>query len=466
MKAMNHVSMKWGAIAAFGCCVMVAGCERPPIETIQRGYRGVAMEQNYNPRILATKTALNAAPASLGEPTPGGPPASSVYKNVQVLNDVGAAEFTRLMVAMTQWVSPDQGCAYCHVVSDMASDELYTKVVARRMLQMTRQINTDWKTHVANTGVTCYTCHRGQPVPANVWFIDPGPKTKGMAGNKAGQNMPAPQVGLTSLPFDPFTPFLDKGEEIRVLSTTALPTGNHKSIKQTEWTYALMMHMSQSLGVNCTYCHNSRSFFDWDQSTPQRATAWYGIRLVRAVNDNYLDPLAHTFPTARLGPNGDGPKANCATCHQGAYKPLYGAKMLKDYPELAGPATGTGAAGNAAAAAAASATANTSGVVADLLAKIYFDTAVTTINPEGMKTVADAAKVIAGHAGMKVDISGFADKTGNAEQNLELAKQRALSVRDALKDAGVADDRINLKKPDFSIGGSEADARRVDITAQ
>ena len=45
-----------------------------------------------------------------------------------------------------------------------------------------------------------------------------------MAGNRAGQNAPAPQVGLTSLPFDPFTPFLDQANEIRVVSTTALPT--------------------------------------------------------------------------------------------------------------------------------------------------------------------------------------------------------------------------------------------------
>ena len=40
----------------------------------------------------------------------------------------------------------------------------------------------------------------------------------------------------------------------------------------------------------------------------------------------------------RLGVLGDAPKANCATCHQGAYKPLNGAPMVKDYPELA-PAT-------------------------------------------------------------------------------------------------------------------------------
>ena len=79
------------------------------------------------------------------------------------------------MTAMTNWVSPQQGCAYCHNNENLASDELYTKVVARRMIQMVRHINADWKQHVAGTGVTCYTCHRGQPVPANVWFQNPGP---------------------------------------------------------------------------------------------------------------------------------------------------------------------------------------------------------------------------------------------------------------------------------------------------
>ncbi len=89
-----------------------------------------------------------------------------------------------------------------------------------------------------------------------------------------------------------------------MVSQTALPAADHQSIKQTEWTYALMMNFSQSLGVNCTYCHNTRSFTDWDQSTPQRATAWYGIRMVRDLNTNYLDPLHSTFPPARLGAEG------------------------------------------------------------------------------------------------------------------------------------------------------------------
>ena len=130
--------------------------------------------------------------------------------------------------------------------------------------------------------------------------------------------------------------FLDQPNEIRVISDSALPEGNRHSIKQTEWTYALMIHISKSLGVNCTFCHNSRSFTSWDQSTPQRATAWYGIRLVRDLNIDYLDPLAATLPATRHGPQGDGPKVNCLTCHQGAYKPLYGKSLEKDFPALGG----------------------------------------------------------------------------------------------------------------------------------
>lgn len=331
---MNASLCKSSALFALALGVFLTGCERPPVETVQRGYRGLGMEQVYNPRGVEDQLNLNRVPEPLAA-APGGPPASTVFKNVQVLNDVSVGQFTRLMAAITQWVSPQQGCAYCHVGADLAADSLYTKVVARRMIEMTRHINIERKQHVGETGVTCYTCHRGRPVPANLWFTDPGPvQARGLAGNKAGQNTPAASVGLTSLPYDPFTPFLGQQGDIRVVSTTALPAGNHHTIKQTEWTYGLMMHFSKSLGVNCTYCHNSRSFFAWDASTPQRATAWYGIRTVRDLNANYLEPLKAQFPPNRLGALGDVPKVNCATCHQGAYKPLYGVSMLKEYPEL------------------------------------------------------------------------------------------------------------------------------------
>jgi len=365
-------------------------------------------------------------------------------------------------VAMTSWVAPQQGCPYCHEAADLASDALYTKVVARRMLQMTRAINDGNKAHVANTGVTCYTCHRGQNVPAYIWFLDKGPKTaSGPAGNRAGQNTPAPAIGLTSLPFDPFTPFLEQDNEIRVISTSALPTGDHKSVKQTEWTYALMMHISQALDVNCTYCHNTRSFAEWDASTPQRAVAWYAIRTVREINADYLVPLKPVYPPNRLGPNGDPPKANCTTCHQGAFKPLYGAPMLKDYPELGR----VGGAAPAAAAVAADAGAGASAPAGDVLAKVLFDTGKKNLGTDARAAIASVVEALKKNAAMTVDVSGFADKTGNPEQNLQLAKERAFAVRDALQGAGIGGNRINLKKPEFVIGGAEADARRVDVVA-
>jgi photosynthetic reaction center cytochrome c subunit len=310
--------------------------ETPPIETVQWGYRGTGMVQVFNPRRLAAEVALNRAPPPLGPAQPAGAKASSVYKNVKVLGDISVAEFTRLMASITNWVAPGQGCNYCHVPDDLASDAKYTKVVARRMLQMVRHINTDWQSHVAQTGVTCFTCHRGQPVPAQVWFTVPAPPhAPGLVESDVGKNRPAAAAGLSALPYDPLTPFLDDGDEIRVESSTALPVADRHSIKQTEWTYSLMMNISQSLGVNCTFCHNTRSFRDWNQSTAQRVNAWHGIRMVRDLNTNYLIPLKDVFPAARLGPLGDPPKLDCATCHQGVYKPLFGVAMVKDYPELA-----------------------------------------------------------------------------------------------------------------------------------
>jgi hypothetical protein len=170
---------------------------------------------------------------------------------VQVLNDISVGEFNRTMVAMSTWVAGTGNCAYCHNIANLASDTLpngkplYTKLVARRMLQMTRQINGQYSQHVKNTGVTCYTCHLGKPLPNGLWFY--------------------------STQTDYLRHYLDR-DGARVITQQVTPTNmNRSSVKQTEWTYALMMSQSRSLGVNCTYCHNSRNFASWDESRPQRA---------------------------------------------------------------------------------------------------------------------------------------------------------------------------------------------------
>ena len=325
------------ALLVLAGSALLAGCERPPINAVQHGFRGTGMDQIYNPRSLSVQVQDNVVPESAPPASPDGPKAGAIYKNLQVLGDLSVGELARHMVAITSWVAPKEGCTCCHLSDNFADDSKYTKVVARRMVQMTQHINADWKNHVVGTGVTCYTCHRGKAVPVNIWFTPPPQVQAAPArflGNKAGQNSPAKTVAYASLPNDPFTPYLSQGDSIRVIGTEALPNGNRQSIKQAEWTYGLMMHMSDSLGVNCTYCHNSRSFAEWGTSAPQRVTAWYGIRMVRDLNNQFLTPLTQVFPPNRLGPTGDGPKLNCATCHQGAFKPLYGVSMVGAFPEL------------------------------------------------------------------------------------------------------------------------------------
>ena len=322
-----------------GAFVLLVGCEQT--ESVQWGWRGNSMIQLYKPSQLAKLRELNQIPPP--EPSdpydPSFPMATEVHENVEVLTDLNALEFARLMNAISTWVAPVEGCAYCHNPENLASDEKYTKIISREMLKMTRAINTNWQSHVKETGVTCWTCHRGQGIPSDVWFNAPEPKTPsaGVTGNKGGQNMAGIAInGNSALPFDPLTPFLEQDYPITVQGTQALPYGNRQSIKQAEWTYSLMMYMSKSLGVNCTYCHQTRAMGVWEESTPQRVTAWHGIRMVRDVNEAYLNPLKPLYPPERLGPTGDAPKTACATCHKGTFKPLFGESMLGDYPSLAG----------------------------------------------------------------------------------------------------------------------------------
>jgi photosynthetic reaction center cytochrome c subunit len=325
-----------GALFAVAAAAVVyTSFTLPPVLSTQNGWRGTAMVQVELPAHRKALQAANVVPEAQPAAELANEKSSAAYENVQVLGDVDSAEFLRIMTAITEWVSPEQGCTYCHAEGEsLASDALYTKVVARRMLQMTLKINAGWKPHVAETGVTCYTCHRGMPVPAQVWFKEAPPPEPAYAGNRDRQNLPLPVVGDSSLPHDIFEPYLSKETPIRVAGAKALRTGPNPSIQSTEGTYGLMMHLSQGLGVNCTFCHNTQNFADWANSTPQRVTAWHGIRMAREINNEYIDTLAGVFPANRKGPMGDVAKVNCATCHQGVNKPLYGVSMVADYLAL------------------------------------------------------------------------------------------------------------------------------------
>jgi photosynthetic reaction center cytochrome c subunit len=442
---------------------VLAGCERPPIDTVQTGFRGTAMAQIYNPRTIAKQASLNTAPAALEAASDDGPKAKDVYQNVKVLGDLSVGAFTRHMLSITQWVAPEAGCTYCHNAQNFADDSKYTKVVARRMIQMTQRVNGDWQAHVGKTGVTCYTCHRGNPVPAQVWYA---PKELKMAGGSladtSGQNKAAKSVGYTSLPYDPFSPYLLDAKAIRVNGNEALTrTGalnNRASTKQAEHTYGLMVHMSEGLGVNCTYCHNTRNFVSWER--PQRVTAWHGIRMARDLNTDYMTPLTATFPSNRKGPTGDVAKVNCATCHQGAYKPLYGAAMAKDHKELL----------SLAPLAPAVMTSTLPPPVAEAMRSVlYFDVASPVLKADQSAGLAQVIASLVAAPGSKAIISGYHSASGTVAQNQELAKQRAFTVRDALVAGGIDASRAVLEKPqvvEANAAGEDATARRVEVTVK
>jgi K(+)-stimulated pyrophosphate-energized sodium pump len=98
--------------------------------------------------------------------------------------------------------------------------------------------------------------------------------------------------------------------------------------------------------------------------------------------------------------------------------------------------------------------------------RLHFETGSTALSSEDQKIVAAVAQKMKETPDLKVDVSGFADKTGNLEQNLDLAKRRATVVRDALKAAGIAEERINLRQPEQVVlgAGQDAEGRRVEIS--
>jgi len=97
--------------------------------------------------------------------------------------------------------------------------------------------------------------------------------------------------------------------------------------------------------------------------------------------------------------------------------------------------------------------------------KFFFASGKADVASGAGEALADVAKGVAG--GKKAVVSGFTDASGDPAKNEELAKQRAFAVRDALKAVGVAEDKIELKKPETLTGGSDASAaRRVEVALQ
>jgi outer membrane protein OmpA-like peptidoglycan-associated protein len=95
--------------------------------------------------------------------------------------------------------------------------------------------------------------------------------------------------------------------------------------------------------------------------------------------------------------------------------------------------------------------------------KFYFASGKVELAQDGAKALTEI--LAAAKTGKKVGISGYVDPSGDAAKNAELAKQRALAVRDLLTASGVDAGQIVLVRPnDIKAGASSAaEGRRVEV---
>ncbi len=81
--------------------------------------------------------------------------------NLKILKVTTGPEVVQIMRTFTAGLGVQ--CNYCHVQGNNASDDNPKKEIARKMIVLVQQVNTnfpDGKMHVS-----CYTCHRGEAEP-------------------------------------------------------------------------------------------------------------------------------------------------------------------------------------------------------------------------------------------------------------------------------------------------------------
>ena len=117
-----------------------------------------------------------------------------------------------------------------------------------------------------------------------------------------------------------------------------------------------------------------------------------------------------------------------------------------------------------AAAAGAVAAAPSSAAPAGARARILFERDSDLLPAEAAAALAPIARTLAAAPSSRVEITGYADRTGPAERNVQLARDRAKAVRAALIGAGAHPDQTLMKPPAEVTGdGDDRQARRVDV---
>src|ERR1041384_4681850 len=106
--------------------------------------------------------------------------AEQKFKNIQIFKTLPATDLDPTMA----FISGSLGvrCSYCHAANGFDKDDKPAKSAARRMIQMVFALNKG--SFNGDRAVSCYTCHRGNPVPVSVPAV--------------GQNLWAPNTASPS----------------------------------------------------------------------------------------------------------------------------------------------------------------------------------------------------------------------------------------------------------------------------
>ncbi|MCK6387010.1 MAG: OmpA family protein [Zoogloea sp.] len=105
--------------------------------------------------------------------------------------------------------------------------------------------------------------------------------------------------------------------------------------------------------------------------------------------------------------------------------------------------------------------------VGEPLVKFYFESGKAELPAGAPEELAKVVAKLNEDPSKLVLLSGYHDETGGAAVNAEVAKDRAVAVKDALVAAGLAADKVKMRKPAVTLGGTDAaEARRVEVRVQ
>jgi len=102
--------------------------------------------------------------------------ADQVYKNIQVFKTLPASDLDQTMAFMAGSLGVQ--CNHCHI-NPWEKDDKLQKQTARRMIKMVFDLNKG--SFAGENAVTCFTCHRGKPIPVSVPAVGQNPWAPGPA---------------------------------------------------------------------------------------------------------------------------------------------------------------------------------------------------------------------------------------------------------------------------------------------